>query len=110
MNRFLGLGLGLIIAALFLGAAPAVVAQEHSDHIEIGAFADYFRFDQTAPVSNFAGVGARAAFNLNRNVQVEGEMAYDFKRNFTNVYSDGVNTELVNSSFRTLHRNRQSRL
>jgi hypothetical protein len=103
MNRCLRPALGLIIAALFFAAAPVVMAQEHSDHVEIGAFADYFRFDRTEPVSNFAGLGGRAAFNLNRNVQLEGEMAYDFKRNFTNVYSDGVNTQLVNSNFRTLH-------
>src|SRR5437588_8307659 len=58
---------GLLIASLFF-AAPMVLAQEHSDHIEVGAFADYFRFSQTSPVRNFIGVGGRAAFNVHRDV------------------------------------------
>lgn len=99
MNRFLG----LIMAATFLVAAPVVMAQEHSDHIEVGAFAEYLRFDQTTPTSNFVGLGGRAAVNLNSNVQLEAEMGYDFKRNFTNTFSDGVTTQFVNSNFRTLH-------
>lgn len=93
---------GLIVAILITGL-PVAMAQEHSDHVEVGAFAEYFRFDQTSPVSNFAGLGARAAVNLHSSVQLEAEMGYDFKRNFTNVYSDGINTQLVNSDFRTLH-------
>lgn len=99
MNRFLG----LIMAATFLVAAPVVMAQEHSDHIEVGAFAEYLRFDQTTHTSNFVGLGGRAAVNLNSNVQLEAEMGYDFKRNFTNTFSDGVTTQFVNSNFRTLH-------
>lgn len=102
MKRYLG----LIFATMFFGAAPVVMAQavsDHSDHIELGVFADYFRFSQTDPVKNFLGVGARAGFNLNRNVQLEAEMAYDFKRNFTNVFTDGVTTTTVNSNLRTLH-------
>src|SRR6202021_1044501 len=95
--------LGLLIASLFL-AVPMLMAQEHSDHVEVGAFVDYFRLNNNAaPVSNFFGVGARAGFNLNSNVQLEAEMAYDFKRNFTNVFTDGVTTTTVNSNFRTLH-------
>jgi hypothetical protein len=92
-----------MVAALLFAGAPVALAQEHSDHIEVGAFAEWFRFDRTSPVSNFAGLGARAAVNLNSNVQLEAEMGYDFERNFTNVYSDGINTELVNSNFRALH-------
>jgi hypothetical protein len=30
-------------------------------------------------------------------------MAYDFKRNYTNTFTNGVTTELVNTQFRTLH-------
>ncbi len=65
--------MGLLIAALFF-SAPMLLAQEHSDHIEVGSFADYFRFGQTSPVRNFIGVGGRAAFNVHRDVQVEAEM------------------------------------
>ena len=99
MNRYLG----LIIIALFSVAAPGVMAQEHSDHIEVGIFADYFRFAQTDPVSNFVGVGGRAAFNVHRDIQFEAEMAYDFKRNFSNTFNNGVTTQLVSSNLRTLH-------
>ena len=102
--------LGLMATALFFAAAPVVMAQgisAHSDHVEVGVFADYFRFGATDPVKNFLGLGARAAFNLNRNVQLEGEMAYDFKRNFTNICSTNdincIGSTTVNSSLRTLH-------
>jgi hypothetical protein len=88
---------------LFFAAAPIVMAQERSDHVEFGVFADYFRFSQTKPVSNFIGLGARAAVNLHPSVQLEAEMAYDFKRNFTNTFTNGVTSTTVTSRFRTLH-------
>jgi hypothetical protein len=94
--------LGLFLVALFMGV-PMVFAQEHSDHVEVGVFADYFRFSNAEPARNFVGLGARAAFNVHRDIQLEAEMAYDFKRNFTNTFTDGVNTELVNSQMHTLH-------
>src|ERR1700724_815029 len=95
--------LGLLIASLFL-AVPMLMAQEHSDHVEVGAFVDYFRLTtNAAPNSHFFGVGGRAGFNLNSNVQLEAEMAYDFKRNYSSTFSNGVTTTTVNSNFRTLH-------
>src|SRR6202171_2403919 len=99
MNRCLGL---IVIGTLFT-AAQIVMAQERSDHHEVGGLADYFRLSGTTPVRNFVGVGGRAAFNVHRDVQLEAEMAYDFKRNFTQDFSDGVTTQLVNTQFRTLH-------
>jgi hypothetical protein len=94
--------LGLLIASLFL-SVPMVMAQ-NSDHVEVGAFLDYFRLsNNAAPVSNFFGVGGRAAFNMNSSVQLEAEMAYDFKRNYTSTFSNGITTTTVNSNFRTLH-------
>src|SRR6266566_7428652 len=91
--------MGLLIASLFF-AAPMLPAQEHSDHIEVGAFADYFRFGQTSPVRNFIGVGGRAAFNVHRDVQLEAEMAYDFKRTITSTYTNGVTNQTFTSRFR----------
>jgi hypothetical protein len=79
------------------------MAQNHSDHVEVGAFAEYFRFSDASPVRNFIGLGGRAAFNVHRDVQLEAEMAYDFKRNYTDTFTNGVTTELVNTQFRTLH-------
>ena len=99
MKRYLG----LLIVPLLFAVAPVVMAQGHSDHIEVGVFADYFRFGDVDPHQNFVGLGARAAVNLHPSVQLEAEMAYDFKRNFTRVFTDGATTEFVNSHFRTLH-------
>lgn len=92
----------LFIASLLL-AAPMVMAQGQSDHVEVGAFADYFRLSDASPVRNFVGLGGRAAFSIHRDVQLEAEMAYDFKRNYTSTFTNGVTTELVNTQFRTLH-------
>jgi hypothetical protein len=80
-----------------------LVGQSHSDHVEVGAFADYFRFSNADPVRNFVGLGGRVAFNVHPSVQIEAEMAYDFKRDFTSTFSNGVSTELVNSQMHTLH-------
>jgi hypothetical protein len=94
--------LGLFIASLFM-AVPMLMAQEHSDHVEVGAFADWYRMSDPGPTKNFVGVGGRAAFALRPSVQMEAEMAYDFRRNYTNTFTDGVTTTLVHTSFRTLH-------
>jgi hypothetical protein len=48
-------------------------------------------------------VGGRASFNVRSNVQIEAGMAYDFKRNFTTTFCNGVSTELVSTGLRTLH-------
>jgi hypothetical protein len=93
---------GLFIASLFF-AVPMLMAQGGSDHIEVGAFADYYRLSSPAPTRNFVGVGGRAAFAVRSSIQLEAEMAYDFTRNFTSTFSNGVTTELVNTQFRTLH-------
>jgi hypothetical protein len=93
---------GVLLASLFL-SVPMLLAQDHSDHVEVGAFADYFRLDDSSTTRNFIGVGGRAAFAIRPSIQLEAEMAYDFKRNYTSTFTDGVSTELVNTSFRTLH-------
>jgi hypothetical protein len=94
----------LVLALLgFLLAAPALMAQEGTNHVEVGAFAEYFNLSRTSPHINFVGVGGRAAFNVRSNVQIEAEMAYDFKRNFTTTFSDGINTQFVDTNLRTLH-------
>ena len=93
-----------LVLAASLFATPAVFAQALSgDHAEVGVFADYFGLERTSPHKNLLGLGARAAFNLRPSWQLEGEMNYDFKRNFTSTFSDGVNTQLVNTRLRTLH-------
>src|ERR1700739_4204019 len=92
----------LFITSLALAAAP-MAPEQKSDHAEVGSFVDEFRFGDASPERNFVGLGGRAAFNVHRDVQLEAEMAYDFKRNFTSTFTNGVTTELVTTHFRTLH-------
>ncbi len=73
------------------------------DHLEVGAFADYFRMDRTSPTLNYAGLGGRLAFNLRPSVQLEAEMAYDFDRSYTNIFTNGVTEQLVPSKTHVLH-------
>jgi hypothetical protein len=98
--------LGVVFASLFF-AAPMLLAQssssDHTDHAEVGIFAEYFRLSDPSPTRNFVGLGGRAAFNLHPSVQIEAEMGYDFERNYTTTFSNGVTTADVQSRLRTLH-------
>jgi hypothetical protein len=100
MKRLLG-----ILAVSFFFAAPMLVAQQsgHMDHIEVGAFANYFRLADPGPTRNFLGLGGRVAFGIRPSIQLEAEMAYDFKRDYTSTFSDGVTSTNVTSRLRTLH-------
>src|SRR4051812_30933175 len=93
--------LSAFLAVCVCVSSPLLRAQ--SDHIEIGAFADYFNLSRTTPNTNYVGLGARAGFNVNRSVQIEAEMSYDFDRNFTSTFSDGITTQFVRSRTRVLH-------
>ena len=93
----------IILLMLTCGLAlPSGMMAQSYDHGEVGAFADYLNFSQTDPHINFVGVGGRAAFNVHSNVQIEAEMSYDFKRNFTSTFSNGVSSQLVNTNLRPL--------
>jgi hypothetical protein len=89
------------VAVMLCFCTSALMAQ--NDHVEVGIFADYFNLSRTRPHINYVGLGARAGFNVSRNVQIEAEMSYDFERNFTSVFSDGINTQFVRSHVRPLH-------
>ena len=93
--------LSIMLAVVGALALPSVAAAQ--DHGEVGAFVDYFRLDRTTPDINFIGVGGRVAFNVRPTVALEAEMAYDFKRNFTSAFSDGVTTQFVDTRLRPLH-------
>ena len=101
------------VALLTMTAFPAWVAgqttgrvQEPSryslDHAEVGIFGDYFRFSPGGNSTNFVGLGARAAFNVHPNVAIEGQLAYDFARNYTSVSSTGGTTNTVRSTVRPI--------
>ncbi len=96
----------LLMTALVVGlAAPSLMMaqSENRDHADIGVFADLFRLSRTSPNINFIGLGARAGFNVSTHTQLEAEMNYDFKRNFSTEFSNGFSTALVNTRLRTLH-------
>lgn len=101
MKRFLG----IMITAVFFAAPMIAAAQEsgRTDHAEVGIFAEYFRFNDPGPNSNYIGLGGRAAFNVHPNLALEAEMGYDFERNYTSTFSNGVTTATVSSRLRTLH-------
>ena len=88
----------------FCFAVPSLLMAQSSDYdrAEVGVFFDYFRLSRVDPNINFIGLGGRAAFNVNPNVQLEAEMAYDFKRNFTTTFSNGITTQFVVVSLRPL--------
>jgi hypothetical protein len=73
-----------------------------NDHAEVGVFADYLRFSPTDPVINFVGVGGRLGVNVHPNVQLEGEINYDFERNRTVFYDTGVGSTFVRTGVRPL--------
>jgi Outer membrane protein beta-barrel domain len=91
-----------LLSFTFALAVPSAMLAQSSDHVEVGVFADYMNFSATDPHINFVGVGGRAAFNVHPNIQLEAEMAYDFGRNFTSVFSNGINTQFVNINLRPL--------
>jgi hypothetical protein len=97
----------LFIAIACLSTSSWIMAQTSSpeyqnNHVEVGAFADYFRLSTTDPAINFVGVGGRLGFNVHPNIQMEAEMSYDFARNFTSTFSDGVTTRFVTTNLRPL--------
>ena len=98
--------IGLAILSFIVAAPSWLVAQEgHGDynHAQFGIFADYFRFAPTSSTKiNWVGFGARAGFNLNRFTQLEGEMSYDFQRNFTTINNNGGTTQFVTTRVRPL--------
>lgn len=92
-----------VLVCLFASPSFMIAQAVEGDHVEVGAFADYFRLDRTEPNLNFAGVGGRVGFNLTPYVQIEGEMAYDFDRSYTNTFTNGVTEQLVRSQTHILH-------
>lgn len=97
MKRFV---LSAVLVLCF--ASPSFIFAQalKGDHVEVGAFADYFRVGQTSPSLNYAGLGGRLAFNLRPSAQIEAEMAYDFDRSYNNPFTNG---SIVRSQTHVLH-------
>lgn len=85
----------LFVLGLFAALPSLIMAQNHG---ELGAYADYFRFNQASYNDNFVGVGGRVAFNMNPHIALEAEMNYDFARNFTST-STSSNGGTISTSF-----------
>jgi hypothetical protein len=96
----------LLFAALVLclSVPMLVFAQNEStyNHAEVGVFADYMNYEASHPHINFVGVGGRLGFNVHPNVQLEAEMSYDFKRNYTNTFNNGLSTTFQTTGLRPL--------
>ena len=92
----------LIAVIAFLSALPSGLMAQDYNHVEFGGFVDYLNLGGSSPHINFVGLGGRVAVNVHPHVQLEAEMAYDFKRDFTTTFSDGITTHLVTSSVRPL--------
>jgi hypothetical protein len=88
------------------GQAPAPGESSSAlNHGEVSAYADYFRFaPSSSSTANFVGVGGRAGFNVQPYVALEGEINYDFARNYTSSQSvpngTSTTTTFVTSSVR----------
>jgi hypothetical protein len=70
--------------ALFIFLAGCLVpfaSAQDREHVQLGVFADYFRWAQTS--SNLGGVGALAGFQAFKQVKLEAQMSYDFTQTFT---------------------------
>jgi len=70
-------------------------------HGEIGVFANYLRL-ASANDLNTIGVGANLDFNVNRHVQFEAQMAYNFERNVTSASTTGGFTSFNRTGLRSL--------
>jgi hypothetical protein len=63
-----------------LPCVPGAMAQEFN-HFQVGAFADYFRSNDTG--TNMFGLGGRFGVTVLPHVRMEAEMAYDFDKEFS---------------------------
>src|SRR5690348_851832 len=79
MKRFLPL-LILALAGFVPGASAQGGYSDHADHAEAAIFGNLFRLNDAK--INFGGLGGRLGVNANDYIQIEGEVAYDFRRAF----------------------------
>jgi hypothetical protein len=99
MKRF-----ALLLVLVAAGLAPGAFAQGDNEHVQVGVFADYFRVSQAD--SDLLGVGGRASFVAYKRLKLEGEMAYDFGKTFTEQFNDPSGlTEITfqRTNMRALH-------
>jgi Outer membrane protein beta-barrel domain len=93
----------LAFLLLLAGCVVPLAQAQDQDHVQVGVFADYLKLDQTN--TNFGGVGARAGFQLYKEISLEGEMSYDFNQTFTEGFTNSSTGSIVfdRTNLRTLH-------
>jgi len=92
----------VLFLAFLAGASWLVPPAKAQDHIQVGAYGDYFRLSQTN--TNLAGLGGRAGVTVFPHVMFEGEMSYDFDQGFTeHCVSTGCTVTVANSNLKVLH-------
>jgi hypothetical protein len=98
-------GLALVLATPTWAAAQST-APARLDHVEIGVFGSYLRFNPNSTPINFVGLGGRLDVNTNSWVALEAQMDYDFDRNYTSTSTNGtggtVTTNFVQTRLRPL--------
>jgi hypothetical protein len=93
-----------VLVVAFLAAVPALMAQDQDqDRFEVGAFGEWFRYTYAPTAQNLLGLGGRVGVGVGAHAQIEAEMAYDFQKNYTSTFTNGVTTAFVTTRFRTLH-------
>jgi len=70
--------------------APAIFAQDFSDHINAGIFGNFMRVEPGN--TNMAGVGARLSVNFLPVAQIEAETSYNFDQAYTSNFTGSGGT------------------
>lgn len=91
-----------LLLLLACALVPGAFAQDN-EHVQIGAFADYYRLSQTN--TDLFGVGARASFVAYKRMKLEAEMSYDFGRAFTEGFQDPITGTVIfqRTDLRVIH-------
>jgi hypothetical protein len=93
--------IALLTALAIWFAVPGFVLAQTENHVEVGPFVDYMRFDRTNTI-NFVGAGGRIGFYVNPYTSVEAEMSYDFARTFADTAPNTLNTSITTTHLRPL--------
>ena len=90
------------VALLLFFSGWLVPLASAQDHVQVGAYGDYFRVTQTN--TDMGGLGGRLGYKAFSHVMLEAEMSYDFKQAFTErCLSSSCTVTVANSNIKVLH-------
>lgn len=102
MSAGLVLSLALPVSSLNAQAMPSGHNRSTLNHVELGAYGDYFRVSPlNSPSVSYLGVGGRLGVNVHPNVQLEAEMNYDFEKNYTQTFTTVSGTTTTSTTVRS---------